>query len=279
MKADLHVHTTNTDCSHSPETVFRMAKAIGITTIAVTDHDTLYGIDDNKRIAEETGIGYIPGIEISAYDYANDVPCHIVGLHVCTGYRPLEDMIAAVTESRHKHSTIQIQKLNKMGFYLSPEDFADKTGVHGIYKQHIMHALLEKGYVKQMFGSFYYSMFKKGGPLYLKIDYPKHTDAVRALAESGALPILAHPTQYNNTGQVEKLMECGLFGMEVSYPSANAEQTTELISICDQYGLFKSAGSDFHGTYAKDTTGYVGSHYASDIDAFLKFSDKDSEAV
>lgn len=279
MKADLHVHTSNTDCSHSPETVFRMAKAIGITTIAITDHDTLYGIDENKRIAGEVGTGYIPGMEISAYDYENDVPCHIVGLNVRSGYKPLENMIAAVTENRHKHSEIQIQKLNEMGFYLSPEDFINKTGAHGIYKQHIMHALLEKGYVKQMFGSFYSSMFKKGGPLYLKIDYPKHTDAVRVLAESGAFPILAHPTQYNNTGQVEKLIECGLRGMEVSYPSASVKQTTELIDICDKYGLFKSAGSDFHGSYAKDTTGYVGSHYVSDIDALLKSSDRDSEAV
>jgi predicted metal-dependent phosphoesterase TrpH len=266
MKADLHVHTSNTDCSHSPVAVFEMAKSMGVTAIAITDHDTLYGIQENKGTASKCGIEYIPGIEISAYDYENDVPCHIVGLYVKPGYKPLEDMISAVTKKRHEHSALQIQKLNDMGYKLKHEDFIGKSGIHGIYKQHIMHVLLEKGYTRQMFGSFYSRMFKKGGPLYMQINYPRHKDAVRVLAESGAFPILAHPTLYGNVSQVRKLMDNGLKGMEAWYPSASKSQTAELIKLCEENKLFPSAGSDYHGYYSKELNGYVGSHFVTNLD-------------
>lgn len=261
IKADLHVHTNHTDCSDSPLEVFEKAKANGVTTIAITDHDTLYGVNIFTKLAKQFEIDYIPGIEISAYDYTRNTPCHIVGLNVRSGYKPLEDMIIEITKERHFNSNEQVKKLIALGYDISFADFEHKKGIHGIYKQHIMDVLIEKGYADEMYGDFYKTMFKNNGPLEMNINYPSHIKATRILAESGAIPILAHPTLYGNLVSVEELVENGLKGIEISYPAATQKDVQLIKQLAKNYWLYLSGGSDYHGRYAKDSNGYIGSHF------------------
>jgi predicted metal-dependent phosphoesterase TrpH len=248
-----------------------MAKAKDVDVISITDHDTLYGIDANKALAAKYDISYIPGIEISAYDYKNSRPCHLVGLNVKSGYKPLEDMIESTTKQRHENSNSQIKKLIDLGYDISFDDFSEKRGAHGIYKQHIMHVLLEKGIVNNLFSNFYKTMFKNGGPLEMHIEYPSHVEAVRVLAESGASAILAHPTLYDNTEEIPLLKDNGLMGIEASYPSLKDEDKKALLDIGEKYDLFLSAGSDYHGFYGSDTNGHIGSHYVYDVDSMNRY--------
>ena len=264
MKADLHVHTSNTDCSNTPREVFQMAKNAGVTVLSITDHDTFYGIEENFALAEEFGIEYIPGIEISAYDYENNKPCHVVGLFVHPGYNPLDKIIESVTKQRHENSLYQVNKLIELDYDISLDDFINRSGIHGIYKQHIMDALINKGYTDEFFGDFYKQMFKEGGPLFRTIDYPCHLEIITLLKESGALAVLAHPTVYGNLASVGKMVSCGLAGIEISYPESTSETSEEIRKIADRYDLFLSGGSDYHGYYA-GYNGFVGSHYITDI--------------
>lgn len=265
IKADLHVHTNHTDCSDSPVEVFKKAKENGVTTIAITDHDTLYGVNIFTKLAKQFGIDYIPGIEISAYDYSRNTPCHIVGLYVKNGYKPLEDMILETTKERHSNSNEQVKKLIALGYDLSFLDFEQKKGIHGIYKQHIMDVLIEKGYTDEMYGDFYRTMFKNDGPLEMKINYPSHLDATRILFESGVIPILAHPTLYGNLDSVEELCDNGLKGIEISYPVVTKKDIQMIKRLAQKHGLYLSGGSDYHGRYAKDSNGYIGSHYVREL--------------
>lgn len=261
MKGDFHVHTTHTDGSDTPEEVFQMAKNNGVTHLSITDHDTLYGIDGHHRLGAQYGIHYIPGIEISAYDYQRQIPCHIIGLYVNKGYGPLEDMIEKITFERHANSRSQVETLIKLGYNISLEDFKEVTGIHGFYKQHIMDVLIQKGYADNLHGDFYKKMFKNGGPLERYINYPNHTDAVKVLAQMGAIPILAHPTLYGNLESLPELVHNGLLGIEINYPSIDMSYRPVIRHLAKNYGLQLSGGSDYHGRYGDHSIGSVGSHY------------------
>lgn len=265
MKADLHVHTNHTDGSDNPEEVFKKAKEMNVTTIAITDHDTLYGMDIHYKLAEKYSIEYIPGIEISAYDYKNNKKCHIVGLYVKEGYKPLDEMIEKITKARHENSFKQIEKLIELGYNIKFDDFKNKTGIHGIYKQHIMDVLIRKGYAKEIYGEFYEKMFKNNGPLQMTIPYPSHTEAVKILSEPGGIPILAHPTLYDNLDSLEELVDNGLKGIEVSYPYVTTENAKIIRKLALKYNLFLSGGSDYHGSYAASSNGSIGSHFVTKL--------------
>jgi hypothetical protein len=265
MKADFHVHTSNSDCSLSPEAVFTLARDRGITHMAITDHDTVYGIESHDRLAKSLGIHYVPGIEISAYDYERETPCHIVGLYVHDQDEALNRMIEKTTAQRHENSRRQIQRLIALGYDLSFEDFKEKKGIHGIYKQHIMDVLIQKGHAREYYGDFYQKMFKNKGPLDLAIEYPSHIEAVRVLRAMGAIPILAHPTLYGNLDSVPELVAAGLMGIEASYPSLEEKDLPRIQSLAGAHGLVLSGGSDFHGDYAKESNAALGSCY---VEAF-----------
>jgi len=266
LKADLHVHTSYTDCSDTPEEVFRMAKNNGVTLISITDHDTMYGVEEHRVLAEKYGVQYIPGIEISAYDYKRNKSCHIIGLYVQSGFRALDDMIASTTKQRHSNGVKQVEKLIALGYDISLEDFKETRGIHGFYKQHIMEVLIKKGYASNIYGEFYCKMFKNSGPLEMRIAYPSHIDATRALRESGAIPILAHPTVYDNLDALKELVSSGLMGIEASYPSVTTKQSERIKELAMEHSLFLSAGSDYHGRYGERNKSFVGSNYINEFE-------------
>jgi phosphoribosyl 1,2-cyclic phosphate 1,2-diphosphodiesterase len=269
MIADLHVHTSHTDCSEDPVSVFRMAKENGVTHLAITDHDTLYGIDDNRRIAEKTGIVYIPGIEISAYDQLNKKKCHIIGLFVKEGHGALEKVIDEIAAKRNENSMWQIKKLSQMGYDINEDDFVEKKAVHGIYKQHIMRVLLDKGIVDEMFGEFYHKIFGSKGLLNKEISYPSHTMVVRILRDAGAFPVLVHPTVSGNMENIKQLVINGLQGIEINYPSVTTKVQKQILEKSGEYKLFLSGGSDFHGLYGTEKNSYVGSHFVTNLDILI----------
>lgn len=252
MKADLHMHSTRSDGSDTPEELFQMASESGIEAIAITDHDTLAGIEENMLLSQKWGVHYIPAVEVSAYDPVSQKKCHIVGLFVEPGHVEFDRMIEKTTTERHEIAHKQVQMLSKLGFDIHDADFRAKRGAHGYYKQHIMQVLIEKGYTDELFGDFYRRYFKDDGPLNISVDYPDAKDAVRLLAEMGALPVLAHPLQYGNMKYLVTLIEAGLKGIEVCYPSCSAAEHQQLKQVAKDHRLFASGGSDHHGIYTDE---------------------------
>lgn len=270
MKADLHLHTNNSDCSESPETVFKMAKKSKMDIISITDHDTVFGIEENKKLAEKYGIIYIPGVEISAYDKIRNKKCHIVGLLAHNRHKELNELLSYITHERHRISREQVKILIKLGYDISEEDFKTRRGAHGYFKQHIMTVLIERGYADSLYGDFFKKMFKNKGPLDISIDYPSAELAVKLLRDAGCIPILAHPNLYGNLPYLDDLISAGLLGIEVNYSSASPEEKIKLNKIAEEKGLYKSAGSDFHGIYrspSKRTE--VGQYYTEEMDFLL----------
>ncbi|MBP3952703.1 PHP domain-containing protein [Bacillus suaedae] len=262
---DLHCHTAISDNSFTIEQVIQMAKQNGIKHLAITDHDTTVGLERAIQIGKELAVNIIPGIEISAYDYKRGRRAHILGLNIIPGHEAITKLCQPLIERRHQASFQMVQKLRENGYTLTWEEVEHlASGGTGVYKQHIMHVLLNKGYTDRIYGELYKKLFAKGtnienqGLAYVSIDYIDVYDAIRVIKEAGGVAVLAHPGQFNNFEAVSEWTKEGLEGIEVKHPLHTKIDEEKALALAEQYNLVKTGGSDFHGFYS-DTGSDVGS--------------------
>ena len=255
---DLHVHTRITDNSLSAREVIKQAKKRGIRYLAITDHDTTKGLKEAIEYGYELGVEIIPGIEISAYDYKRYKRAHILGLYIEPGHLELEYLCKPLIESRNKVSYEMVTRLIAEGYDISWEDvqkYAD--GGTGVFKQHIMHALMDRGYCDSIYCDLYKMLFRRGsntepqGLVYIPLEYVDARAAIRAVREAGGIAVLAHPAQLNNYDAIEEWVELGLEGIEVFHPSHRQEDIHTSLIYAQKHNLVITGGSDHHGFYGE----------------------------
>ena len=250
MKADLHCHTKLSDGTLGIDDIIILAKNSGVTTLAVTDHDSLAGTVRAAIIGERHGVNVIPAVEFSATDSKRKAKAHILCYLPDTPER-LEGLCKSNTEKRKRAARIMVAKVaNK--FPVTPELIMKcATGSTNIYKQHIMQALMECGYTTTIFGDLYNMLFKKESRINVLMEstYPEPVEIIEAIHEAGGIAVLAHPGFYDNFELLEELIPQGLDGVEVWHPENTPEQQELLINIAKKHDLLMTGGSDFHGAY------------------------------
>lgn len=247
--ADLHVHSSVSDCSMSAEAVLQEAKKAGVTHLAFTDHDTTKEAAEHAALARNYGIQAITGVEMSAYDYERKRKVHILGY----GYKSTEhiEQIGQETlKKRNSNCLKQIGILNTLGYQVPVEE-VERFSNTSIYKQHILDYLVRTEQSEELFGKIYQEIFKNAGPCDFDIEYPDALDAVRAIKKDGGFAVLAHPGQLGNFPLIPALVESGLDGIEYNHPSHSEEDQRKVKEAAETYGLFLTGGSDFHGRYEK----------------------------
>ncbi len=251
---DLHCHTWSSDNTMSEREVVALAASLGIDTLAITDHDTTAGIAAAVEAGAELGVRIIPGIEISAYDFKRGRRAHILGYAVEPGHPALEAVCRPVRERRHEASREMVRRLQERGYPLEWERVC-KYAEHGtgVYKQHIMHALLDLGLCVSIHGPLYKELFARGsdgkpdGIAFLRIEYADAVAAIRAIRAAGGAAVLAHPGQLGNFEAVEEWVAEGLGGIEAFHTSHTVEHTERALQLAERYDLAVTGGSDFHG--------------------------------
>jgi predicted metal-dependent phosphoesterase TrpH len=250
LKADLHCHTKLSDGTLGIDDMIILAKNSGVTTLAITDHDSLAGTVRATIIGERHGINVIPAVEFSATDSKRKAKAHILCYLPDTPER-LEGLCKSNSEKRKRAARIMVAKVaNK--FPVTPELIMKcATGSTNIYKQHIMHALMECGYTTTVFGDLYNMLFKKESRINVLMEatYPEPAEIIEAIHEAGGIAVLAHPGFYDNFELLEELIPLGLDGVEVWHPENTPEQQELLINIAKKNDLLMTGGSDFHGAY------------------------------
>lgn len=254
---DLHVHTKISDNSLSTEEVIKLAKQKGLTHLAVTDHDTTKGLQEAVILGQEIGVGIVPGIEISACDYQRNKRAHILGLYIELGHPALERLCQPLIQSRNQASFDMVRKVIAAGYDISWEAVQKFAGGMGVYKQHIMHALLENGYCESIYDDLYKKLFQRGstpetqGIAYIQMEYVDARTAILAVQEAGGIAVLAHPGQLENFDGIDDWVKIGLAGIEVFHPSHNEEDRQRALGYAQKHSLIITGGSDFHGFYAE----------------------------
>lgn len=254
IKSDLHIHTLHSDGSMSVGEVMDIAKHKGLDCIAITDHDTVGGVNDALLYAREIGLKVVPGIEISAYSV---VAIHILGYNIDHNSPALVEMLKDLLAQRYERACQILEKLKRFNINLD----IDKLPKENIGRSHIAIALKEGGYVSSIQEAFdrylgenrlAYVPSKRINPL----------SAVKAIKQSGGQAVIAHPLQLYNSKKliplIEGLLPYGLDGLEVYYPTHSAEQIAIFEKIAKRYGLFMTGGSDFHGINKSNTINNIG---------------------
>ena len=168
-----------------------------------------------------------------------------------------------LVEERQRVAREMVKKVKDAGYDISWEDVERlAAGSTGVYKQHIMHALLDNGYTDRIYGGFTTSCSPKAakgqklGIAYVPVHYVDVHDAIGVIEEAGGLPVLAHPGQFNNFAAVEEWVDAGLVGIEVKHPLHGPKEEARARELA--VDLVQTGGSDFHGFYS-DTGASIGS--------------------
>lgn len=255
MPADLHCHTRLSDGSLGIEDLILLAKRSGVDTIAITDHDCLAGTVRGKIIGERHGVTVIPGVEISAFDPTNNKKVHFL-CYLAENPDRLEGLCKRNSLSRRKASQLMVVKASQRYPICSELVLKCAAGSTNIYKQHILHALMECGYSTEIFGNIYTELFDPNSPNNINVQpkYPEPLEVLEAIHDAGGIAVLAHPGFYDNFDILPELIENGLDGVEVWHPKNTEEHREKLISIAKKNNLLMTGGSDFHGMYSAHVT-------------------------
>lgn len=252
MSVDLHVHTTASDGTVSPAAVVEEALAIGITALAITDHDTQEGISEARAAATGRGVEVIPGAELSL-DY-DEGGMHLVVLWLETGAGPLQDRLLPLREARDVRNLAMVERLGHLGMPLEIEEVLLEAGAGSVGRPHIAAVMMRKGYVPDIRTAFDLWL-ARGRPAYVSRPRLAPEDAIELARESGAVPILAHPHTLgihratDMSRLLGRLVEAGLVGLEAEYPLYRRHEREGYTHLARRFGLLPSGGSDFHGMY------------------------------
>lgn len=250
MASDLHCHTKISDGSLGIEELIGIAKRRGLSAVSVTDHDTTAGATRAVVVGKRQGVRVIHGVEISTTDTGRNRNAHLL-CYLCDYPDRLEGLCHRIAESRRAAGMEMVRKI--MRYYPITPELVVKcaSGSTNIYKQHIMHALVDAGYAETIYGDLYNKLFsREGGIARVPIEYPDTREVLEAIHEAGGIAVLAHPSTYQSEALLEELVALGLDGVEVWHPSHTEEQTEQLLQFAKDNALLTTGGTDFHGMYA-----------------------------
>ncbi len=242
LRIDLHTHSNASDGELTPAELVHLALERGLTTIALTDHDSVAGIDAAQQAARGTALQVIPGVELSA-----DVPqgeVHVLGYFVDWRAADFEAMLEKFREGRYGRAEKMARKLTALGAPVSFERIKQIAGDASIGRPHVAQALVEAGHVATVTEAFD-KYIGRTGPAYVERFRLTPEDAVALILRAGGVPVLAHPREV--TDWVFPLVKAGMLGLEVHYGMYDDASRAELARLARQYGLIATGGSDFHG--------------------------------
>lgn len=240
---DLHAHSTASDGSRAPRDVVREAKRLGLAAIALTDHDTLGGIEEAVAVGTEIGVRVVPGVELSAVE--DETETHILGLHVWNA-RPIEAQLTALREMRHSRAQRIVIRLNELGVRLEFTAVLEQAAGGAIGRPHVARAMIAEGWAVDLRDAFD-RYLGAGRPAYVGKDRLALTEAIDIIHAAGGLAILAHPGQSGTQERIAALAAHDLDGVEVRHPSHSSEDAARLLALVEHYSMVPSGGSDWHG--------------------------------
>lgn len=247
-KIDLHVHTSASDGTLSGREVAELAHSLGLSAIAISDHDTAAGYFEAAEAGKELGLEVVPGIEIST-KYGRAV--HILGYYIDPKAPSLEHVLNWIVNDRDTRNRKMAEMMAADGLPVSYEMMHQRYG-EVIGRPHFASLLVELGLASSIQDAFD-RYVEKGQKYYQPRTILPIERAVEIIVEAGGIPVLAHPFQYRMDDAllrelIEYCMSFGLRGMECRYSGYDEEQVAYLEALAGEYGLVKTGGSDFHGS-------------------------------
>ncbi|MFX3633350.1 MAG: PHP domain-containing protein [Candidatus Pristimantibacillus sp.] len=257
MAADLHTHTTASDGTQAPAVNVQLAKAAGLAAVAITDHDTMAGVEEALTEGERIGITVVPGVELSTVADGDDI--HVLAYYADWRNDGWQDRLASLRDVRDRRNEMMVDRLVQLGIPITiaevtalaaeragsgPSKNKDKGTTIG--RPHIAELLIRKGIVASMPEAFE-RYLAAGKAAYVNPPRLHPYEALEWIREAGGTSVLAHPGLYNNDELVENIVRQGIQGIEVYHSDHGPAEEERYLRLAEKYGLIVTGGSDFHG--------------------------------
>lgn len=252
MKSDLHIHTNYSDGVFSPEKIVDAAIEADLDVIALTDHDNILSYEialnyvEKLRKENKKTIKVIQGIEINTIYRNSEI--HILGYFMDTEDTAFKDLIKIQQHARIKQTKEIITLLSKKeGINIKFEDIKKQVAPGGsIGRPHIAKAITSAGGTGSVMEA-YEKYINDKSPVYIQRKTVSPHDAVEIIYDAGGIPVIAHPHDLDNAGELIKdLMHYGLRGIEAYHRKHSPAIVEYFSSMAEELGLIVTGGSDFH---------------------------------
>lgn len=247
---DLHTHTTASDGSDTPTELIQKAAERGLAAVAVTDHDTVSGLDEAVETGNRLGVEVIRGCELSVHTTHGEV--HLLGLWLPEGDSELDNRLKALRKGRDERNDLILERLRALGIPLELEQVLAESRGESVGRPHIARALLRYGYVSSLQDAFY-RYLGKNGAAYEPREELSPAAGVQMLTSLGATVSMAHPMLVrcppdwlNNT--VAELAALGMTAIEAYHSEHSARDERVCAELATRHGLGITGGSDYHGS-------------------------------
>ncbi len=244
MRADLHLHSTYSDGSHSPRQLVELAAAAGLRAISITDHDAVEGLEEAQIRGKELDVEVIPGVELSSTERSLDI--HLLGYMIDPRHPGLNEYLRMFREECTKRVHKMVDLLQSMGCPVTYESVMQFSPHGSVGRPHVAQAMVRSGFVGSLGEAF---------ALYLGDDRPAFVakyrisaaDAIALINAAGGVCLLAHPGNSISESVILGLVKQGLQGIETVHPRHSASEVYRYRAMVARYGLLETGGSDFHG--------------------------------
>lgn len=246
---DLHTHSDRSDGSLSPTALVNYAVSKGITVLALTDHDTILGLDEAKAEATIKGIRLVSGVELSVL--WGNTPLHIIGLGIAQNHPELIALLDKQCQARQDRAIAIAERLAGLGIKEAWNKTKQLARNAVITRPHFAQMLVNEGHCKDIKSAFK-RYLRRGRPAYVRVDWVSMADGIKTIKKAGGIPIIAHPMRY---GLTNTKLQCllgdfkaqGGLAVEVISGLTSDQEIAKITALCKSYDLMASTGSDFHG--------------------------------
>lgn len=252
---DLHSHTNESDGTSTPAELISLAKRVGLSAIAITDHDTFAGYEKAKSVADDAGFDLLRGIELNsrlslALD-GNQRHVHVLAYFPSSA--PLSGFsswLAEEQEDRRTRNRRLIEALQRRGIDITLEE-VEARGRSMAGRPHFARILVEKGYAADSDEAFQ-KYIGETAPSYVERQSQTTEEAIQIIRAGGGIPVVAHPVRLWLSRDVERqllqqLKDAGLLGLEVYHSEHPPDLQAYYLRLADELQLLPTGGSDFHG--------------------------------
>ncbi len=244
-RIDLHTHSTVSDGLLSPDALVRAAARGGLTTLALTDHDTIDGVQEAIDTGQEVGVEIVPGVELGTSVERREH--HILGYFVDIARTSFRADLDELASRRVRRATLMVERLADAGVPITLNDVLAVAGHGTVGRPHLARVLIAHGFATDVSDAFE-KYLKAGRPAYVPRQPFPPEEAIDLILRAGGVPVLAHPFSTGDpVAAVARLQPAGLLGLEVYYGEYDDDQRGFLRSLADRTGLIPTGGSDFHG--------------------------------
>jgi predicted metal-dependent phosphoesterase TrpH len=262
---DLHTHSTASDGTDTPSELINKALSQGITTLALTDHDSIDGWKEAMS-AHRSPLSLVLGAEVSTLT-KDGISVHMLGLLFDGENKDMQTMLDETRDQRIPRMRKMVELLNIDGISVSMEDVMSAAPIGAtVGRPHLADALVNLGFIKSRDEAFA-ELLSNGSKYYVENIAPTPEDAIKLIRAAGGVAVIAHPFA-SRRGQIltadtfVDLVAAGLNGIEVNHRDQDSSEQRSLDSIARELDLVVTGSSDYHGTGKMNSLGENVTHPA-----------------